>query len=158
MNFYWFFFSKIVEPLFRHSNAYRKIYDGVNCLILVIIVAAFAIALFITRLNIKPSLSQTSAMKKTSCYIIILYLLPSLAMAQTLLPLYKDSIPNIKDEETVVINDGAQVISKVSTCRIECICAKRTWLWLTLKKSQRTVDGTLPKLAGCHRMADKKIV
>ncbi len=56
-------------------------------------------------------------MKKIAAFISLIYFAPLLAMSQTVIPLYKDSIPNskpAKDEEKSEQSNGILIISKVS--------------------------------------------
>ena len=56
-------------------------------------------------------------MKKIAALISLIYFAPLLAMSQTVIPLYKDSIPNskpAKDEEKSEQSNGILIISKVS--------------------------------------------
>jgi acetyl esterase/lipase len=56
-------------------------------------------------------------MKKIATLIFLLYFTPLLIMSQTIIPLYKDNIPNskpAKDEEKTEISNGIIIISKVS--------------------------------------------
>jgi len=56
-------------------------------------------------------------MKKIATLIFLFYFTPLLMMSQTIIPLYKGSIPNsnpTKDEEKTELSDGIIIISKVS--------------------------------------------
>lgn len=56
-------------------------------------------------------------MKKIAPLIFLIYFMPLLVMPQTIIPLYKDSIPNSKpskDEEKTEMSNGILVISKIS--------------------------------------------
>lgn len=56
-------------------------------------------------------------MKKISLFLFLLYFTPLLVMPQTVLPLYKNEIPNskpAKDEEKSELSNGILIISKVS--------------------------------------------
>lgn len=56
-------------------------------------------------------------MKKIVAFIFFIYFAPLLAMSQTVIPLYKDSIPNskpAKDEEKSEQSNGILIISKIS--------------------------------------------
>src|SRR3978361_1262829 len=54
---------------------------------------------------------------KIALIISLFYFAPFISMSQTIIPLYKDIIPNskaVKDEETTVHKDGIIMISKIS--------------------------------------------